>query len=553
MPIAAPHPVRTVPLSAAVLVLCIASVLLYGGSLHNAVVFDDVGIIGNAEKIHAGLASRFQLRWFPYFSITFAWTHLAADISWLRAGNLTLHVAASLALFALLRRLIPLVEPTGPQKIPADRVALASALLFSVHPAAVYGVAYLIQRSIVMATLFSLLCLMTYLQGLVQKRPAWFLLSAACYFVAVFSKEHSVMVPAVALAMTMLIRKPSRALAKEVALPFCLYTLIGSFVVWSTRGLLGIPYEPEGARLLWEMFGQDLPANAHLLSAITQGYLYFKYAVLWFIPNPAWISIDMREPFASGLTAWPHALGFIAFLAYGLAGIWMLFSGGRRALVGFFLLYPWLLFAPEFSAIRIQEPFVLYRSYLWGAGFTTLCALALFHCPRYVAVALLSIALALLTLAGTNRLASMTSNLTLWDDAEKLVRANPSASFPERIYFNRGNAFFDVRQYRQAIEDYTTAIGFRPNVAAIHNNRGFAHLELRQPREALADFDAAIARHPAHGRAHIGRGIALEMIGLPVAAAEAFRQSCTLGYPATCRKWQELAAQAGLPARRLAD
>ena len=65
-----------------------------------------------------------------------------------------LHVGCAWALFALLRSL----EVRRP-------AAFAGAALFAVHPVAVYGAAYLTQRSIVVATLFALLSLLMFLRG----------------------------------------------------------------------------------------------------------------------------------------------------------------------------------------------------------------------------------------------------------------------------------------------------------------------------------------------------------------------------------------------------
>lgn len=530
-----------IPLPVVILILVLAPALLYSGSLDGPPVFDDANIIDEITALHESLSAQFQLRWFAYYSLTWTWTHVGADIFWLRASNLALHIATSVALFALLRRLLSLTAPGAIQHgIAVGWIAFAAALIFAIHPIGVYGVAYLVQRSIVMATLFSLLAMLAYLRGLTREKPVWFLLSATCYFIAVFSKEHSVMVPAVILAMTVLIYRPTATLAKRIAPPFLLYAVIGGLVVWSTRGLLGHAYEPSGELLLGELFGEARPENAHALSVLTQSFLFFKYAFLWFVPNPEWMSIDIREPFAPSLVSWPYTLAFVIYVGYGFAALRLLAAGGEKGFVGFSMLFPWLLFAPEFSTVRIQEPFVLYRSYLWAPGFTALLALLLFRFRRPIATGSLAALAVVSLLASWDRLQSFSSNEKLWDDAARLVRDDSAAHFVERIYFNRGNAYLEARKYQLAVDDYTKAIAARPAVSSIHNNRGFAYLELRRPQEALADFDIAVAVTPKHGRAHIGRGISLEMMGDFLGSAAAFRRSCELGYSATCRKWLEL-------------
>ncbi|EFK97765.1 hypothetical protein LDC_0180 [sediment metagenome] len=76
-------------------------------------------------------------------------------------------------------------------------MSLLAALVFVMHPVAVYGAAYLIQRTILLATLFSLLSWLCVLRGLEERKPLWLWLSVLCYVDAVLSKEHAVMVPAV--------------------------------------------------------------------------------------------------------------------------------------------------------------------------------------------------------------------------------------------------------------------------------------------------------------------------------------------------------------------
>ena len=524
------------PRFVAILLLVLAPAALYGTFLDNPAVFDDAAILDDLNKLHEKLSSSFSLRWFSYYSITWAWTALGADIVWLRVGNLILHIAASLALFGFLRGLISAQPNLLPARVPAFCLCWLAALLFAIHPVGVYGVAYLVQRSIVMATLFSILFLWSHLRALERAQPVWFLLAAACYFVAAFSKEHSVGVPLVALALTLLLRRPSIQLAKATAIPFALYAIIGGLVVWSSRGLLGQAYEPISARLLAEAFSGALPENAWGLSVLTQSYLYFKYALLWLFPNPAWMSIDVRATFASSLFSWPYSAAFLVFLALGGVAVRLLLSRGPRGFIGFILLLSWLPFAPEFSAVRIQEPFVLYRSYLWGAGFTTLAAFLVLGLPRKMAIGAIVVGTALLMGASTDRLKTFASNFALWDDAERLLRLTANPSLSERIYFNRGNAHFENREYQRAIADYSQAISLRPGISAIHNNRGFSYLELRRPQQARTDFEAAITFNPAHGRAHIGLGIALESLGHRQPAGEAFRRACLLGYPATCRK-----------------
>ena len=195
------------------------------------------------------------------------------------------------------------------------------------------------------------------------------MLAVVAYFLACFSKEHSVLAPAILVAMGLLVHIASRVDRRVVGLTWLAFIAIAVLVTLRARGVLGIPYEPMAAQL----FEQQGIANTdspmlHLLSALTQAGLFFKYLLLWILPDPTLMSIDMRESFIVSVSVWQAWIGGIAFILYGALGIRLLLRGGLGGLAGFAMLYPWLQFWVEMVGIRVQEPFVLYRSYLWMPG-----------------------------------------------------------------------------------------------------------------------------------------------------------------------------------------
>jgi hypothetical protein len=194
-----------------VLLLCGAVALLYGHSSHYPFVFDDRPFFTEINLRHYGESLfHFDLRWFAYAS--FGWTYqlYGMDIPALRWGNILLHGLTAGVLFVLFARLLQLTA-VAPDSKSAGYTAFLLALAFAVHPVAVYGVAYLVERSIIMATLFGAASLLCYLEGISRERgKAWLGGAVAFYFLAVFSKEHSVMLPAVAALISLMLRTPLR-------------------------------------------------------------------------------------------------------------------------------------------------------------------------------------------------------------------------------------------------------------------------------------------------------------------------------------------------------
>ena len=347
-----------------------------------------------------------------------------------------------------------------------------------------------------------------------------------------------------ALALTFLIRKPSVALFRQIAPYFILTALIAVTVLLSVKGVLGHAYEPNAKGMLGlAEKNQELMVlpNVYLLSIITQSFLFFKYLWLWLLPNPAWMSVDMREPFAMSFLSWPHTLGLIAFPAYPCIAVWLLLKRGSAGLLGFALLFPWILFLTELSTVRAQEPFVLYRSYLWMPGLFAALPVLL-GCRReggsvisaewfanrrtliFLGVACLS--LIPLTL---NRLNTFSTPLLLWDDAEKLVRGKQGVLGAERIYYNRGTLLGQLNRYEEAIADFDKVIAIFPGHELAYGNRATANYFLGKYQAALYDYNNAIALNANNANSYYGRALTYRALGNFAAAQDDFRESCKLG------------------------
>ncbi|MBI1174512.1 MAG: hypothetical protein GC139_04500 [Sideroxydans sp.] len=523
------------------LLLLIAVVIIYGQFLWNPIVFDDVQffLAGDDVLEHFMGFSPFEVRWLPMASIAWTAHALGRDLIWFRLEGLLLHAATGVALFFFLERLFGLVlkEDTPPRQgqFPHIWAAFFGALIFVWHPVAVYGAAYLVERTIVMATLFAMLALYVYMRGLSEGRPRLLWLSVFFYYLAVFSKEHVVMLPAVMLALTLLLTRPSIDLFKRLWGVYAACALIALFVTFQKLGLLGAVYEINAPIMLEKVEIQ----NAYPLSVLTQCYLFFKYWFLWLLPNPAWMSVDMREPFAESILS-PYLLALVVFLAYGATGIKFLLKRGEWGLLGFAMLFPWLLFATEFSTVRIQESFVLYRSYLWMIGIFAALPLVTvrFHISRvFMGMLLLAVMLAGLSV---NRLTTFANPLLLWDDALALVKEKHELPGVARIYFNHGKYLADIGHHQEALADYKVAAELSPTIYYYHYGAATGYMNTAHYPEAIAEFNKVLKEEPGFSRAYYGRGVAELKMGNNSAALADLKTSCRMGWKSGCSRVQAL-------------
>jgi tetratricopeptide (TPR) repeat protein len=485
----------------AALVLVGAALGLYWGSLRHPPIFDDLQLRDYAFRTYyADATTRLGLRWLS--DATFGWIYsgLGKDLLWQRLANVLLHAGVALALYGFLARLFRAVLDD-----PASRrLALAGALLFLLHPVAVYGVAYLIERSIVMATLFSVLALWLVLEGLLRRSWGWYLAAAAAYVLAVSSKEHAVMVPAVAGALAMLVRRASLEQARRLAWVVVLFAAIGIVVVLNLKRVLGTAYEPFASDVFTHLRagqGEFDAALAYPLSVMNQAMLFFRYLLTWLVPWPGWMSIDVRLPFPRELLAWPQAGGLVAWLAYPVGAGWLLWKGGRPGLVGFALLAPWLYALTEMVTVRVQEPYVLYRSYLWMSCLPALVpalAARLAPGPR---IGLAAAACIVLAVATHDRLDTFSSPVKLWTDAID-KNTDPRAPYVERAYVQRALANFDARRMDAAVADVDRALELNPRSPDAYLARGSLRFLAGDLREALADLDQAVALDSSYASAY---------------------------------------------------
>jgi tetratricopeptide (TPR) repeat protein len=506
----------------------------------NPLVFDDLPFFSSSISHFATSSFHFDLRWLPYATLGWTWAFFVDSPVAYRLGNTFLHAANGVLLFYFLRQLVVLYSPPGEAaKGMATRGAWVGALFFVCSPVAVYATGYLVQRSTLMATLFMLVMLLAYLKGLLSGKKRWLLVSVIAYFMAFFSKEHSAMAPAIAVMLSILLGSRRQVSKISLGATWAAFAAIGVYGVLRVKGLIGVPYEAvfevHGADSYFTQYGLDSvpPALLHVLSMLTQADLFFKYLLLWFLPNPAWLSVDIRVAFVNSVLGWRAWIAAVAFIAYGLVAARLLLRHDKRSLVGFALLYPWLMFLVEFSSIRVQEPFVLYRSYLWLPGMMLLITLmAIQLMRRQLTLLMFTMALVLTPLAW-NRLWTFSDPYLLWNDAALLLK-NKHEVGSDRIYYNRGNAELSQKKWDMAIADYNRVIANNPKVQPAYMNLGLAYYGLKRYDEAINEFSKAITLNPRDAQAYYSKGISYKRLHNDAAALEQIKISCTLGNMMGC-------------------
>ena len=451
-------------------ILVMAICIVYVPGLENVPMFDDDLLTNGTIFAEHGHLQEVRTRLFSYGSYT--WVHnLFGDGWWKqRLVNLFVHIAVAFALLGFYREILKHIQPplddSGATQTMAqsyrDSPAIGLAIgFFALNPAAVYAVAYLIQRSILMAALFVVLALWSFLLALDRGRWWYFLLALVCYVLAVMSKEHAVMAPLAAVPLYIIVARPAPRKLLQLSVVGALMVSGAAAILLMQYGeVIGQPFDEYSRIYLKELaaLGPDVEKQGYPLSILNQSYLFFKYGAIWLFPYTGWMSIDMRPPFPISLTSFPYLFGLLGYITVVILGsVLVLRHRDWRALIGLSMLIPAVLFSTEYLTVWVQDPFVLYRSYLWAIGLPGLIFFLLHGASRQVLIGIGIVMAGLFVWGGLDRIYSLSTAEHAWSDAiEKLPNDRHSVG-RWRPYLNRGDAYLDQERMSEAAQDYVAS------------------------------------------------------------------------------------------------
>jgi tetratricopeptide (TPR) repeat protein len=520
--------------------VCTAVLLVYGLGLKNERIFDDDRLIDGTVFGQYGNLLQLKLRMLSYGS--FEWVRALAGESTpvQRVVNVLLHLGTCWALYQLFALLLPRIAyaqetRADPGFAASQRAALrVGVLVYALHPVAVYAVGYLIQRSIVMATLFGVLACWAFVRGVTERKWLWHAVALLCYVLAVLSKEHAALMAGLTLPLYVFLARPKwQRAAAMFALAAALLGVAVAVVMHLLPDMFGQLFDDTSRELAAQLDRQRPGALGQIfaLSILNEMALFFYYGALWLLPYGGWMSIDMHPPFPLTLTSMPHVLGAIAYVALLVASVVaVLRRSDLWGFVGLCLLFPLVLFGTELATVWVQDPFVLYRSYLWAIPVPALVAVLLTgFSPATLYKMAVVLALALGS-AAVERVVSMRNDQTVWTDAleKDVVPGAANAVGRARPYMNHGMDRLKRFELDLAMRDFSTAHA----LGAVKGDALFAmgmtqHAKGR-PEDALKLLQQAEAAGYSGNLLHFHRGESQYALGLMAEAVDSYTKALAL-------------------------
>lgn len=423
--------------------LLLAVLLCYANGLGGAFQFDDYKVIVDNPAVQSWAAwNTLEGQGFlglrPLLKLSYV---LNATVGWGVLGfhlvNVLIHLGNCLLVYAVTLRLVQGWFNGG-----AARIALASALLFAVHPAHTEAVTYVCGRSTGLMAFFYLAGIWAYVSvpdralaarwGLVRLHG----LVPLCFVLALGVKETAVTFPLALLACDVALGTPWRQMLRR---QWPVWTLLVAGAVYF---LLNDIYRAQMQR--------SVEFN-HLAGNVATQSMAFAYLMRQWV-LPLWLNIDPDLPVLRTLAsaAW-YLLGL------GAAGLVTLLCWRKRPWISFALAWALIHLLPLYMVLPrldIANDRQLYLA-AWPLGMVVAVELALaLHAARFQwALGLLVLGLGSLTVVRNQDYAT---EIALW---ESTVLQSPNNA---RVHNNLGYAYKLAGRLDDARKEYTTTLQLDP-------------------------------------------------------------------------------------------
>jgi len=548
--------------------IVVAGIVVYLNSFSGVMLFDDERHIVTNELIRSlSPLSEHLVGWRrPAISLSLAVNYAIGglDVWGYHAFNLAVHLLAALTFFGLVRGTLRLRQFAPRWSGAATGVALATALLWVVHPLNTQSVTYIIQRCESLMGLFYLLTLYCVLRGAGSPSGRrWYAAAVLSCALGMTAKAVMVTAPLAVLLYDrcVLTAGPSTGGSFRAALRRRWGLYLGLAASWAVLGLCGVVsgvLHPAPGHAVAVGFGvQDITPWQYLG---TQAGVILHYLRLSFWPHP--LCLDYHWPIAA-TPAEVAVPGVVVALLLGLTG-WALV---RRPAAGFVAAGFFLILAPTSSVVPIVDAAFEHRMYLPLASVILLTVVGVRMLTarvatgttasgrggRAVLAGITCVAALLLGWRTVARNADYRSAEAMWRDVVARRPENPRGwTNLARALTGQGGLEEAAALYEQANELDPDRFLARYGLGIVYRRQGRYEAAARQFRQArrvdprsekAADALANVLRrldrldeaarchaeavqlNPEYAEGHVNYGITLRRLGRPEDAATHYRKA----------------------------
>ncbi len=489
----------------AFVIIIIAGCLSYSNSLNGEMIFDDINIIEQNERLQSFDDFKNINKWINpnhrHFSmLTFAINYNidGNNVFGFHLINLLVHLIYGCFVFLLARLILSIsIFDNNPQRKYPGLIALFIALLCVLHPIQTQAVSYIVQRMTSMATMFYIMSVVFYgygrllyvKKGLNANVVLLYLFALISGTLGILSKQIVITIPFVILLFELFfIRNKDGAIFKK-------YLLISFSILF----LL----------FLLTLFGGFIPKETETISRsnylFTQFRVIVKYVQLLILPIN--LALDYDFSVAESLFEWKVIISLVIILALIATGF-LLYN--KKHLVSFGIFWFFITLSVESSILPIRDVINEHRLYLPMFGFSLIFVSLIwdiFSIKRiYAVLALLLVINIIFGIVTYNQNKAWETKLSLWNDNAAKKPHNA------RAFNNLGSTYITLRDLENAEEAYTEATRLKPDYVDALFNLGNIKIDLGKFPEAIAVFDQLLDVDSAYHKAYYGRGMSYSSI-----------------------------------------
>jgi tetratricopeptide (TPR) repeat protein len=498
-------------------VLIVLGTLIYVTSLPGVFVFDDLIQILQHTDVHslAGLTEIVSGTSRPLLDLSLALNYSVSGqlLRGYHLVNISIHLAASLALFGIVRRTLSFGSLRARYGADAAWLAFAVASIWMLHPLQTQAVTCIYYRSESMMGMFLLLTLYCAIRCAQARhgsrtRYAWGLAAAVACALGMATKEVMVVAPIVVLLYDRIFLATSFRDSLRQRWGLHLAVATGWTVMFATLGTGGS---------LGGSFPSPHPATASRLEyALTQPGVICHYLRLAIWPHP--LCFDYYWPAAKQLDE--ILLPSLAIAALVLGSAWALWRGGWLGFLGacFFV-----ILAPTSSLAPLADMAAEHRMYLPLAPVVALVVILVWEgLARLegrragVALALLSLVASLLAYATAQRNFDYWGHRKLWQSVVDVRPDNP------RAHHRLGELYAMRLEQESAAAHFLRAVELEPT-SEKHYALGYSLQKALRFREAVHHYQEAVRLDPTSLRAQMALAAAYHSAGEFELAIEHYR------------------------------
>jgi protein O-mannosyl-transferase len=511
---------------AALVLLALAALAAYHNSFSGPFIFDDArSIVENPDIRHLATTLRGDPQINPSRPLlrVSLWINYALggeEVRGYHVLNLVLHLLAAWTLWGLARRMLE--SPCLRDRYGGEAwgLALAIALLWTVHPLQTESVSYVVQRTEVLGGWFYLLTLYSVARSASAvgwRVSAWSVAAVLSCLLGMASKEMVATAPLLALALDRVFFAPSWKRLWQLRRG--LYAALAS--TWVFQAML-LVMASSGRKATGIAFGMQW--WEYLL---TQSYYLCRYLALSVWPSALTLDYGSYLARTVGEVA-PYAAVVLLLLVLTLVALW------RNPPMGFCGLWFFLILAPTSSVVSILgQTGAEHRMYLPLAGLIGLGVVGGYtlwrrawreHPGRLQAGSLLLLAVGVTALGARTvaRNEEYRSEVSIWQTVVDRWPINP------RAHYNLGDALGREGRIPEAIDQYEAALRLKPDYIEAHNNLGLALWSAGRIPEAITQLEEALRLKPDFAEAHYNLGLALANTGRTSEAIAQFEEALRL-------------------------